>query len=129
MDIILKATACILIAVIITLILNRQGKEFSLLLVIFVCCTVTVMAFEYYQNIFILTDDGKLYGAVTTNVVADSLSKLGFEIERKKIELPGLAIKTVGTYKAIIKLYEAQTAEIQVVVKAQGDEAAEKKDN
>ena len=74
-------------------------------------------------------NNGKLYGAVTTNVVADSLSKLGFEIERKKIELPGLAIKTVGTYKAIIKLYEAQTAEIQVVVKAQGDEAAEKKDN
>lgn len=74
-------------------------------------------------------NNGKLYGAVTTNVVADSLSKLGFEIERKKIELPGLAIKTVGTYKAIIKLYEAQTAEIQVIVKAQGDEAAEKKDN
>ena len=74
-------------------------------------------------------NNGKLYGAVTTNVVADSLSKLGFEIERKKIELPGLAIKTVGTYKAIIKLYEAQTAEIPVVVKAQGDEAAEKKDN
>ena len=74
-------------------------------------------------------NNGKLYGAVTTNVVADSLSKLGFEIERKKIELPGLAIKTVGTYKAIIKLYEAQTAEIQVVVKAQGDEAADKKDN
>ena len=74
-------------------------------------------------------NNGKLYGAVTTNVVADSLSKIGFEIERKKIELPGLAIKTVGTYKAIIKLYEAQTAEIQVVVKAQGDEAAEKKDN
>lgn len=72
-------------------------------------------------------NNGKLYGAVTTNVVADSLSKLGFEIERKKIELPGLAIKTVGTYKAIIKLYEAQTAEIQVVVKAQGDEAAEEK--
>ena len=72
-------------------------------------------------------NNGKLYGAVTTNVVADSLSKLGFEIERKKIELPGLAIKTVGTYKAIIKLYEAQTAEIQVVVKAQGDEATEEK--
>lgn len=69
--------------------------------------------------------NGKLYGAVTTNVIADALAKLGFEIERKRIELAGLAIKTVGTYKATVKLYEAQTAEIHVVVKAQ--ETAEEK--
>ena len=59
--------------------------------------------------------------------VADVLAKQGYEIERKRIDLPGIAIKTVGTYHAVIKLYEAQTAEIKVVVKAQGDksEAAE----
>ena len=69
--------------------------------------------------------NGKLYGAVTTHVIADALAKLGFEIERKRIELAGITIKTVGTYKATIKLYEAQTAEIHVVVKAQ--ETAEDK--
>lgn len=69
--------------------------------------------------------NGKLYGAVTTQVIADALAKLGFEIERKKIELAGLTIKTVGTYKATVKLYEAQSAEIHVVVKAQ-DAAGEK---
>lgn len=31
--------------------------------------------------------NGKLYGAVTNNVVADALAKLGFEIERKRIEI------------------------------------------
>ena len=67
--------------------------------------------------------NGKLYGAVSTHVVAEALAKLGFEIERKRIELPGAAIKSVGTYKIIIKLYEAQTAEIHVVVKAQNIEA------
>lgn len=67
-------------------------------------------------------NNGKLYGAVTTNVIAENLNKLGFDVERKRVELPGLAIKTTGTYKAIVKLYEAQTAEIQVVVKAQGSE-------
>ncbi|MBR5401295.1 MAG: 50S ribosomal protein L9 [Treponema sp.] len=67
--------------------------------------------------------NGKLYGAVSTHVVADALTKLGFEIERKKIELPGAAIKSVGTYKAVIKLYEAQTAEVHVVVKAENVEA------
>ena len=69
--------------------------------------------------------NGKLYGAVTTHVIADALAKLGFEIERKRIELAGITIKTVGTYKATVKLYEAQTTEIHVVVKAQ--ETAEDK--
>lgn len=69
--------------------------------------------------------NGKLYGAVTTNVLHDALAKLGYEIERKKIDIPGLAIKSVGTYKASIKLYEAQVAEIHFVVKAQ--EEGEKK--
>ncbi len=63
--------------------------------------------------------NGKLYGAVTTHVVTEAFTKLGFDIERKRVELPGLTIKTVGTYKAIVKLYEAQTAEVKVVVKAQ----------
>jgi large subunit ribosomal protein L9 len=68
-------------------------------------------------------NNGKLYAAVTTHIVADILAKQGYEIERKRIDLPGIAIKTVGTYHAVVKLYEAQTAEIKIVVKAQGDKA------
>ena len=67
--------------------------------------------------------NGKLYGAVSAHVIAEALAKLGFDIERKRIELPGAAIKSVGTFKIIIKLYEAQTAEIHVVVKAQNIES------
>ena len=67
--------------------------------------------------------NGKLYGAVSAHVISEALAKLGFDIERKRIELPGAAIKSVGTYKIIIKLYESQTAEIHVVVKAQNIEA------
>ena len=63
--------------------------------------------------------NGKLYGAVTTQVIADTLTKQGFDIEKKRIELAGIAIKTVGNYKATVKLYEAQTAEITISVKAQ----------
>ena len=68
--------------------------------------------------------NGKLYAAVTANVVAEALAKLGFEIERKRIEIPGSTIKSVGTFKATIKLYEAQVAEIHVAVKAQPVEGA-----
>ena len=63
--------------------------------------------------------NGKLFGAVSANVISESLAKLGFEIERKRIDIPGSAIKSVGNYKAVIKLYEAQTAEVHIVVKAQ----------
>ncbi len=63
--------------------------------------------------------NGKLYGAVTATVIADALAKLGFEIERKRIEIPGLTIKSVGNYHATVKLYEASVAEIKISVKAQ----------
>lgn len=69
--------------------------------------------------------NGKLYGAVTSQSVMDLLAKQGFEIERKKIEIPGLTIKSTGNYKVTIKLYEAQTAEVHLSVKAQEEKAAE----
>ena len=60
-------------------------------------------------------------GIPTENLEAskDFYTKLGFEIERKRIDLPGLAIKSVGTYKATVKLYETMTAEVHLAVKAQ----------
>ncbi len=63
--------------------------------------------------------NGKLYAAVTSHVVAEGLAKLGFEIERKKIEIPGSSVKTLGHFKANVKLYEAQVAELNVSVIAQ----------
>ena len=68
--------------------------------------------------------NGKLYAAVTTHVVAEALNKLGFDIERKRIDIPGSTIKSVGNFKATVKLYEAQVAEVHVAVKAQTIEGA-----
>src|SRR5215471_17284860 len=63
--------------------------------------------------------NGRLYGAVTNQTVADELAKNGFQIERKRIELAGSGIRSVGKYKATIKLYENQSAEISITVIAQ----------
>ena len=63
--------------------------------------------------------NGKLYGAVTNQTIADELTKSGFQIERKRIELAGNGFKSVGKYKATIKLYENQSAEISIVIIAQ----------
>ncbi|MDR0513320.1 MAG: 50S ribosomal protein L9 [Treponema sp.] len=64
--------------------------------------------------------NGKLYGAVTSQTVADELGKHGHQIERKRIELAsGTNIKTVGKYKVTIKLYESAAAEITISVLGQ----------
>jgi len=63
--------------------------------------------------------NGKLYGAVTNQTIAEELAKNGFQIERKRIELAGNGFKNVGKYKALIKLYENQSAEITIVIIAQ----------
>jgi large subunit ribosomal protein L9 len=60
--------------------------------------------------------NGKLYGAVTSQTVADELAKHGFQIERKRVDLATAGIKNAGKYKGIIKLYENSHAEIQIVI-------------
>lgn len=69
--------------------------------------------------------NGKLFGSVTALTVADYLAKNGYEIERKRIEIPGLAIKTVGNFHCVIHLYEASVAEVKITVKAQETEKKE----
>lgn len=62
--------------------------------------------------------NGKLYGAVTNQTVADELNKNGFQIERKRVELPGTHFKSVGKYKVLVKIYENTVAEVSVIVQA-----------
>jgi large subunit ribosomal protein L9 len=63
--------------------------------------------------------NGKLYGAVTGHNVADELAKKGIEVERKRIEVPGHSVKSVGTYKVLIRLYEKDEATLRLVVQGQ----------
>jgi large subunit ribosomal protein L9 len=58
--------------------------------------------------------NGKLYGSVSSHTVADEMAKLGFQIDRKRIDLASGGIKNVGKYKATIRLYENSQAEIQI---------------
>jgi large subunit ribosomal protein L9 len=63
--------------------------------------------------------NGKLYGAVTNQTVAEELAKNGFQIERKRIDIFSNGIKNVGKYKAVIRLYENQLAEVTLTITAQ----------
>jgi large subunit ribosomal protein L9 len=63
--------------------------------------------------------NGKLYGAVTGHNVADELAKKGIDVERKKIEVPGHSIKSVGNYKVLVRLYEKEEATLRLIVQGQ----------
>lgn len=71
--------------------------------------------------------NGKLFGSVTAQTVADYLNKNGFDVERKRIEIPGVNIKAVGNYHCTVHLYEASTAEVKISVKAQDSDASASK--
>lgn len=62
-------------------------------------------------------ENGKIFGSVTTVQVAEALAAAGYEVERKNIKIHGDSIKTVGTYKATVKLHREVTGEIDFEVK------------
>ncbi|MDA3865664.1 MAG: 50S ribosomal protein L9 [Salinivirgaceae bacterium] len=59
---------------------------------------------------------GKIFGSVNTIQIAEALAKKGFDIDRKKIAIPGNAIKEIGTYKANIGLHREVNVEIEFEV-------------
>ena len=68
-------------------------------------CTIPVQAGQ----------DGKLYGSVTVQDIAQGYKSEGINIDKRKIELPQ-PIKEVGVFKINIKLHPEVTAQAKVWV-------------
>ncbi|UBM63352.1 50S ribosomal protein L9 [Candidatus Sulfidibacterium hydrothermale] len=63
---------------------------------------------------------GKIFGSVNNIMIADAIKdQKKVEVDRKKIEVNGDAIKEVGTYKATVKLHKDIAVEVQLDVKAE----------
>jgi large subunit ribosomal protein L9 len=67
-------------------------------------------------------ENGKLFGAVTSAVIAEELEKRDVFVERKRIDIPDNTIKNVGNYTVTIHLYEGNVAELKVKVSPAGQE-------
>ena len=65
-------------------------------------------------------ENGKLFGSVSNALVATELEKRGYQIEKKRIEIPEHTIRAVGTYKVKVKLYDKEEATVKVVVEGAG---------
>lgn len=60
---------------------------------------------------------GKIFGSVTNKEVATQLEKMGFVIDKKKIEMP--VVKNTGEYIVKIKLYANISTDMKVRVVAE----------
>ena len=60
-------------------------------------------------------ESDRLYGSVTNVHIAEALAKKGFDLDRKKIDMPE-PIKTVGAHEVEIKLHTDVKAVIKVEV-------------
>ena len=60
-------------------------------------------------------EDEKLFGSVTSQMIADSLKEKGFEIDKRIIDLEE-PIKALGIYNVPVKLHQSIAAKVKVWV-------------
>ncbi|HET7829381.1 MAG TPA: 50S ribosomal protein L9 [Candidatus Limnocylindrales bacterium] len=64
-------------------------------------------------------EGGKLYGSINNQDIAEALGRRGITVDRHKIDLEQ-PIKSLGTYKVAIKVYQGLTPEVTIVVEPKG---------
>ena len=60
-------------------------------------------------------EEGKLFGSVTSRDIAEALEEMGYQLDRKKIELEE-PIKSIGKYTVKVKLPYQVEAELAIEV-------------
>ncbi len=62
--------------------------------------------------------EGKIYGAVTHTDVAAALAKQGFDVDRRKLDMPK-AVKDIGEYDISYRAHPEVSVPLKLVVHAQ----------
>lgn len=61
-------------------------------------------------------EEGRLYGSVGTQNIADALVAESFEVERSEVRMPEGAIRALGEYDIALQLHSDVTVNIKVAV-------------
>ena len=64
-------------------------------------------------------EGGKLYGSITAKDIADALGRRGIVVDRHKVDLEE-PLKTLGTYKVAIRVFQGISAEVTIAVEPKG---------
>lgn len=70
MDIFVKTTAAVLMTAVICIVLAKQSKDYSLLLIITVCCMVLGVAYGYLEKVFAFMETLNKNGKLNTDLIA-----------------------------------------------------------
>ena len=60
--------------------------------------------------------DGRLFGSVTNHDIAESLKRIGFDVLKSQIRMPGGPLKVVGEHVVAVSPHTDVVVEISVVV-------------
>jgi large subunit ribosomal protein L9 len=60
--------------------------------------------------------DGRLFGSVTNNDIAEALTRIDFKVQKAQVRLPNGPLKTVGEHVVTVTPHTDVTAEVKVVV-------------
>lgn len=93
MEIFIKTTGGILIAIMLFLVLSKQGKEFSLLLTVVVCCMVSAVAVGYLEPVVNFFEELRTVGQLDSSLLQIILRVVGIGILS---EITGLICTDAG---------------------------------
>ena len=60
-------------------------------------------------------DNDKVFGSITTKQISEELNKMGFDVDKKKIELKG-ELNTLGTHIVKVTLHKVVSLDLNVVL-------------
>ena len=65
-------------------------------------------------------EEGKLFGSIGTQDIADALTASGIEVAKSEVRLPEGTIRQTGEYDITLQLHSEVNAEIKLVVAGEG---------
>ena len=60
--------------------------------------------------------DGRLFGSVTNQDIAESLKRIGFDVQKSQIRMPNGPLKTTGEHSVSVAPHTDVVSEVKVVV-------------
>ncbi len=67
-------------------------------------------------------EEGKLFGSIGTQDIADALTASGIEVAKSEVRLPEGTIRQTGEYDIMLQLHSEVNAEIKLIVAGEGEE-------
>lgn len=64
-------------------------------------------------------DEGKLFGSIGTQNIADALTEAGVKVDKHEVRLPEGPIRHIGTYEIAIELHSDVVATVPVAIVAE----------